>query len=261
MPYVLPTRGDLLFFVCHWSLDAPLRVSLPPDANRSERDLLDKALRAWEAVVPGLHFDESEAGAAQIRLRFRDQGPEGARTTTDCEVAPPFAGDPLRARLVSAQIELRRAERDPWGKVVDLAANQLLGSALHELGHALGLQGHAEGGKTVMVREPFSVAKIAERLNDEKKPKPLSEPAMRAIYSLPTGTVIERRALAHGATAAVDAIAERARAQGGERALVRVGDRSAVVRWGPGTDLAYYVKDPGKILAHDLDFADSISLP
>ena len=150
-------------------------------------------------------------------------------------MAPPFAGDgQLRARLVSAQIELRRAERDPWGKPIELAANQMLGSAAHELGHALGLQGHAQGGKTVMVRETYTIAKIGEKLADEKKPKPLQEPAMQALYSLPSGTVIERRALPPGATKAVDAIAQRARAQGATRVQVRVGDRTAAVRWGPG---------------------------
>ena len=184
--------------MCHWPLDAPLRVSLPPDANAHERELLEKALRAWEAVVNGLRFEVVE-GAAPIRLRFRDSGPEGARTAVDCEVAPPFAGDgPLDARLVSAQIELRRAERDPWGKPIELAASQMLGSAAHELGHALGLQGHAQGGKTVMVRETSAIAKIGEKLNDEKKPKPLQEPAMQALYSLPSGTVIERRRPAAG---------------------------------------------------------------
>jgi hypothetical protein len=259
-PYVIASEGELTFFVCLWPLDAPLRVSLPPDANADERKILDKALRAWEEALPGLHFDVVE-GTAPIRLRFRDSGPEGARTAVDCEVTPPFAGDRLRARLVSAQIELRRAERDAWGKVVELAANQLLGSIAHELGHALGLQGHAQGGKTVMVRETFAVAKIGEKLNDEKKPKPLQEPAMQALYSLPSGTVIERRRLAAGATAAIDAIEQRGRAQGAQRVQVRVGDRTAAVRWGAGPDLVYYLKEPAKVLEGDLDFEDALTLP
>jgi hypothetical protein len=260
-PYVLAADDAVIFFVCHWPLDAPLRVSLPPDANSHERALLEKALRAWEAVLPRLHFDVVE-GAAPVRLRFRDTGPEGARTAVDCEATPPFAtGERIEARLVSAQIDLHRAERDPWGKPVELAANQMLGSAVHELGHALGLQGHAEGGKTVMVRETYTIEKIGEKLNDEKKPKPLQEPEMQALYSLQTGTVIERRALAPGATKAIDAIAARARAQGAARATVRVGDRGALVRWGPGPDLAYYLKEPAELLEGDLDFEDSLSLP
>jgi hypothetical protein len=261
-PYVLAGDDALLFFVCHWSLDAPLRVSLPPDANSHERELLEKALRAWEVVVKGLHFEVAKGGAAPIRLRFRETGPEGARTAVDCEVATPFAADgQLHARLVSAQIELRRAERDPWGKPIELAATQMLGSATHELGHALGLQGHAQGGKTVMVRETSAIAKIGEKLNDEKKPKPLQEPAMQALYSLPSGTVIDRRALPPGATKAIDAIAQRARAQGATRPQVRVGDRTAAVRWGPGPDLVYYLKDPAEMLEGDLEFEDALTLP
>jgi len=259
-PYALASEGELVFFVCHWPLDAPLRVSLPPDANADERRILDKALRAWEAVIPGLRFDVVE-GAAQIRLRFRDTGPEGARTAADCEVTPPFAGDVLRARMVSAQIDLRRAERDPWGKVVELAVSQLLGGVTHELGHALGLQGHAQSGKSVMVRETYTVQQIGEKLSDEKKPKPLQEPAMQALYSLPSGTVIERRRLAAGATAGIDAIAKRARGQGADRVTVRVGDRTAAVRWGQGPDLVYFLKEPAKLLEGGLDFEHALMLP
>jgi len=259
-PYVLASEGDLVFFVCHWPLDAPLRVSLPPDANAEERGLFDKALRAWEVAVPGLRFEVVD-GAAPIRLRFRDTGPEGARTAADCEVTPPFTGDVLRARLVSAQIDLRRAERDAWGKIVELAVNQLLGGVTHELGHALGLQGHAKSGKSVMVRETIAIEKIGEKLNDEKKPKPLQEPAMQVLYSLPSGAVIERRRLAAGATAGVDAIAQRARAQGAERLQVRVGDRTAAVRWGPGPDLVYFLNEPSEVLEGKSDFEDALKLP
>jgi len=258
---VLASDGELVFFLCRWPLDAPLRVSLPPDANAYERKLFEKALRAWEAVVSGLHFEVVE-GSAPVRLRFRETGPEGASTAVDCEVATPLAaGDPLDARLVSAQIDLRREERDPWGKPVELAESQLLGGVTHELGHALGLQGHANSGKSVMVRETSSVEKIGEKLNDEKKPKPLQEPAMQALYSLPSGTVIERRRLAPGATRQIDEIAQRARAQGAVRVKVRVGDRAAAVRWGPGPDLVYFLKEPAKILDKHLEFGEALTIP
>jgi Matrixin len=258
-PYVLAADDALFFFVCHWPLVAPLSVSLPPDANNHERALFEKALRAWEAVVPGLRFSVTE-GTAAIRLRFRESGPEGMDSAVDCEVAAPFAaGDPLDAQIVSAQVTLRRAERDPWGKPTPLAASQLLGGAVHELGHALGLQGHARSGKSVMVSETYAIAQIAEKLNDEKKPKPLQEPAMQSLYSLPSGTVIERRALPPGSTKAVDEIAQRARAQGARSVLVRVGDHTAAVRWTP--DLKYYLKEPANLLEGDLAFEDALTLP
>jgi hypothetical protein len=261
-PYLLPAEDALFFFLCRWSLDAPLRVSLPPEASADERALLGRALRAWEAAVHGLHFAEV-VGPAPVKLRFRDTGREGARTAVDCEVTPPFArdGGPLRARLVSAQIDLRRAERDAWGRPIELAKAELLGSATHELGHALGLQGHARRGKTVMVRDVSAVRRIGEQLLDEEKPKPLREPAMAALYALPSGTVLERRPLAPGATAAVDAIAQRGGAAGGSRAAIRVGDRAAAVRWGPGPELVYYLRDPQEILDGDLEFADALDLP
>ena len=257
-PYVVAADDALIFFVCHWPLDAPLRVSLPPDASAPERELLAKALHAWEAVIAGLRFEVTD-GAAPIRLRFRDTGAEGMDSAVDCEVATPMAaGEQIDARLVSAQITLRRAERDPWGKPIDLSAHQLVGSAAHELGHALGLQGHARSGKSVMVSETYTIAQIGEKLSDEKKPKPLQEPAMQSLYSLLSGTVIERRALAPGATKAIDAIAARARAQGATHAIVRVGDHTAAVRWTP--ELKYYLKEPADLLEGDLDFEDALSV-
>jgi hypothetical protein len=257
-PYLLPVRDELLFFWCRWPLDAPLRVSLPRDANEYERELLDTALRAWEGVVKGLRFEVVE-GNAPIRLRFRESGPEGARTAVDCEVEPPFDGaGPLDARLVSAQIELRRAERDPWGRPIDLAASELVGSAAHELGHALGLQGHAQGGRSILVRETAEVRRAGERIQDKKE---LREDAMAALYSLQTGTLIERRQLAQGATAETDAIAERALAQGETHVQIRVGDRAAAVRWGAGPDLVYYLNDPGDLLEGSLEFEDALDLP
>ena len=257
-PYLLPVHDELLFFWCSWPLDGPLRVSLPRDANQYERELIEKALHAWEKVVTGLRFEVVE-GNAPIRLRFRESGPEGARTAVDCEVEPPFDGPgPLDARLVSAQIDLRRAERDPWGRPIELAANELVGSAAHELGHALGLQGHAQGGRSILVRETAEVRRQGERIQKDEE---LREPAMAALYSLQTGTLLERRKLAQGATAQTDAIAERGLAQGATRVSIRVGDRAAAVRWGPGPDLVYYLNDPSEILEGSLDFEDALDLP
>ena len=112
-----------------------------------------------------------------------------------------------------------------------------------------------------MVRETYAIEKIGGRLNDEKKPKPLQEPAMQALYSLPTGTVIERRRLSAGATDAVDGIARRARAQGADRVQIRVGDRTAAVRWGSGPGLVYFLKEPAEVLEGDLEFEDSLTVP
>jgi matrixin len=256
-PYLLPVHDELLFFWCTWPLDGPLRVSLPRDANQYERELLEKALRAWEKVVTGLHFEVIE-GNAPIRMRFSNTGPEGARTAVDCELEPPFDGQgPLDARLVSAQIDLRRAERDPWGRPIDLAATELIGSAAHELGHALGLQGHV-GGRSVLSRETAEVRKQGERIQNGDE---LREPAMAAVYSLASGTLLERRKLGQGATAQTDAIAERGVAQGATRVSIRVGDRAAAVRWGTAPDLVYYVNDPAKILDGKLGFEKALAVP
>jgi len=266
-PYLWAARDTLTLFLCRFPGDAPLRVALPADASDAERALLVRALRAWEAVVPGLRLvpvtsGEGAAGAAPaaIRIRFREAGPEGARTAAECAVEPPGAqaGAVLDARLVAADVVLRRAEGDAWGRPVPLSEAELLGSALHELGHALGLQGHARRGPSVLVRDVDAVRRAGRRVG---RGEPLREDAMAALYALPSGLVIERRALAPGATRRIDAAAARARAAGREGARVRVGDGSVRIAWGPEPTFEYYLRDPVQLIRGEAEFSESLLPP
>jgi Matrixin len=252
-PYLIAADDTLVVFLCRWSLDAPLRVSLPPDASSEERGLLGRALRAWEGVVPGLRFEEV-VGEAPLTVRFREDDREGARTAAECALRTPIpARGPLDAAIVAASVELRRSERDAWGRPIALTGPELLGSAAHELGHALGLQGHARRGDSVMVLEVDAVRRIGRRL---ARGEALEEPAMSALYALPSGSVVERRPLAPGATAAVDAGAARAEASGLSVAAVRVGDRGAWIRW--GSDFEYFLRNPAELVSGELEFEQSL---
>jgi hypothetical protein len=253
-PYLIAADDTLHLFLCRWPLDAPLRVSLPADANPDERRLLAQALHAWERVV-GLRFEVVET-EAPLRLRFRDDEGEGARTAAECRVAPPFdAEGPLDAVLVDAEIELRRDERDAWGRPRELSAAEFLGMAAHELGHALGLQGHATRGASVLRREPAAVRRVGERLLAGEV---LAEDAGAALYALSSGARVGQRALPSGATRAVDAMGARARARGRSTADLRLGDTALRVSWGPDPDLVYHLKDPAKLSAGKIDFLDAM---
>ena len=259
-PYLIAADDALHLFLCRWPLDGPLAVALPSDASPAERALLARALAAWEDAVPGLRFAPGARGQdAPLRLRFAAGEREGARTSATCRVRAPLAGaGPLDAALVAAEVALRRSEGDAWGRSVPLSDAELLGSAVHELGHALGLQGHARRGPSVLVREPAAVRRVGERLLAGGV---LREDAAAALHALPSGTRVGRRALAPGATAGVDALARRARARGREVLWLQLGDRALRVAWGSEPELVYYLSDPAQLASGSSDFSESLWLP
>jgi hypothetical protein len=238
-PYALPVQGQLLWFLCRFELDAPIRVALPPDALDAERALLLRALAAWEQAVPGLHFARVEPDAAEIALVFAPDDPRVAATTeAECRVTHAaqvdVAGERLPARLVHARVALRRAQLDWRGHAAPLSEAQQLGAALHELGHALGYQGHARAGETVMVRDVERVRDIGRRVLEGGA---FSDLAVSALYRVDSGTLVERAELPSGRTAPVDRLASFAAQHGDGSLFVRVGDVAGRV--------AFFGPDPG----------------
>jgi hypothetical protein len=142
-----------------------------------------------------------------------------ANTIADCRVDP--AGwrrdaGPVPARVAFASVHLARG--DP----------RLTGSALHELGHALGFQGHPRRGDTVM-----SPGMKAARLAGERVRRGglTGDAALSALYAVPSGTVLSRDTLPPARTLPVDRLAEHARGAGWSGPFVRVGDEAGRVFW------------------------------
>ncbi|HEY5658427.1 MAG TPA: matrixin family metalloprotease [Myxococcota bacterium] len=239
-PYLLPLDGTLTLFLCRWEPDAALRVALPGDATVRERALLERALSAWEEALPGIAFEQVSAlGDAQIALAFgAPAATRTAETGADCAVdldAVQQTGV-LSARLLAAHVRLRRSERDARGREMALTDEQLLGSALHELGHALGFQGHAQRGRTVMRYSVDEVRRAARRLLDGE---PFRDASVAALYRVPSGSVVGRRALPDGRTEAVDRLRDAAAALRLMGPLVRVGDEAARITWRDAAGRAY----------------------
>jgi hypothetical protein len=155
-PYYLPLAARLTLFLCRWPDAATVPVSLPLDASADERRKIEAALAAWEGAL-GLRFERAFPSGVGIEIRLFDEMlAYSANTVADCAVDAQALGsgapDALPARLVKASIHL--AHGDP----------RLTGSALHELGHALGFQGHASQGRTVMVKATEAIRLAGERV-------------------------------------------------------------------------------------------------
>ena len=247
-PYPLPRHEELLWFLCRWSLEAPVPVFFTDTVDSADMALLGRALGAWEAAVPGLRFAEVGRGTPLlrgIRVGFAPGGGQGARAVTDCWVAPGGGPDRLRAEVWSAAILLRRTETGAFGRRRALTEAELLGAAVHELGHALGLQGHARGGSdTVLVREVDRVRRVGRRLLAGGT---LHEPAMRALYAVPSGTIVARQPIGSGwggwPTAA--------------RWRVRVGDSAADWVAASRPELRHRLRDPARVLSGEMTFHES----
>jgi hypothetical protein len=232
-PYALPVDGRLTWLLCRWPDGEPIPVALPGEAGEAEAAALEAALAAWERTL-GVRFERRAAGQLAgelaglpktgIEIELREALPAfAANTVAECAVDPaalaPEAGPPkarLPARIVYASVHLARG--DP----------RLAGAALHELGHALGFQGHAGRGPTAMVTATRSVRERGERALAGEA---LEDAALEALYAVPSGRVLARGPLPAGRTAALDALLARARLEGWRGPWLRLGDDEGRIAW------------------------------
>jgi hypothetical protein len=120
------------------------------------------------------------------------------------------------ARIVSASIELGR--NDP----------RLVGSALHELAHALGYQGHPRRGDSILLRDARKLLETSVRVG---KGGAFRDATVSALYAVPSGTVLARVPLAPGSTRSVDRLAAAALREGWVGPFLQVGDSEGRVSW------------------------------
>ena len=220
-PYALPLDASLALFLCRWPTPATLGVAFEGEPDATQEAALAAALRAWEGAGLGLRFERvAEREHAAIRVRLRDDWiTSQADTIADCAVdGPPAAGAAQvpGARLVSASVHVARA--DP----------HLRETLLHELGHALGFQGHARSGRTLMLARESDVL---ERARAVSASAPLEDAALRALYTVPPGALVAMLHLDAAQTRAADRLAALAGARSLAGPFVRVGDREGLVFW------------------------------
>jgi hypothetical protein len=254
-PYLLPLEDVLVMFLCRWDGAQPIPVRIAPEPSPEQRGAIDAALRAWEQAGLGVRFAPGAPGPG-IELELisgaaagAGEG-RGATTVADCAVDPAGAktGERLAARLVAASIQLAVESRDPLGRPIPVEAGEIAGAALHELGHALGFQGHARFGSSVMGRQVDGVRRAGRRL---LAGEPFADATLRALYAVPSGRVVARLPLPPGRTQPIDALLALVRAGSLRGPIARVGDLEGEILFEDAGGAAYavWLRPIGALLA------------
>ena len=241
-PYFAPGSDGVALFLCRWVGDAPIPVWLPPTATPAEAAVLERALSAWEDAPLGVRFSvrtwRDAPPLAGIVFELLDagaaDGPVGtASTIADCAIPSELARDPpegpaapVDAELQHASIHLRRSIADLIGRAVPLSETELLGAAVHELGHALGFSGHVARGDSVMSAhgQIDSARRWGRRI---EAGEPLEAATLAALYAVPSGARVRWLPLERRQVARLVELSGRAAAAGLRGPWVRVGSESA----------------------------------
>jgi len=233
-PQFAPGDEGLVLFLCRWSKSEAIPVSLPPDASLAELVTLRQALAAWASSGIGVRFVETSPAKARLEIRFVPK-PLHSRLGTgnalaDCAVEleggkARVRDGRVRAELRWASVHLIRQDRDALGREVKLDAAQLLGAALHELGHALGYSAHPVSARgSVMSQTTEDVHRIGAVVAAGGS---FSDPNLAALYALPNGIQVGQAGLSEAnraLMARLDSVARGAELSG---PYSRVGDRRA----------------------------------
>lgn len=218
-PYYWPHRDRLTLFLCRWPDGAQIPVAIDAEATPLEREKLRRALAAWEGAGLGVGFTEVDGiSGVGIEIDLVDGMLSwSSSTVAECALSATGAtSERVPARMLRASIQLGR--QDP----------RFVGSALHELAHALGFQGHPRRGASILVRDAKQLLAASVSVG---KGEAFSDPSLSALYALPIGTVLAELPLPPGHSAAVDQLVRRASREGWFGPLLQVGDRVGRVSW------------------------------
>ena len=246
IPYPVPVDEGVELVSCRWRVNTAIRVRL-----HLEGDHLNWAQRAIESLSAGTPSIELAAESVSPVASGADRGfaatgvIEVFAVDPDESDHPVGVGDTLVACDVSrgadsafgtptlAVIRMRSAVLDQLDEVVPVSAADWTGAFMHELGHALGFQGHLRSSPSILVRDQ-SVLRRAGR--DALAGEAWRDETLEALYRLEPGRVLGRRSLSVDSQRWVQGVARRAddkgRSHTGPRA--KVGDRHGQIEWMTG---------------------------
>ena len=257
-PFLLPANDSVHFFLCRWSDDETIPLALSGHVEPELRRAVEWAARAWEGAL-GIRFEWRETLAGRgIEIRFADPTSRNVAVAghaiADCEVdgrdaAAIDSPGTVPARLTGASIQLRRLQTDQLGREIPLTLEEVVGSALHEFGHALGYSGHAHSGHTVMVRSVDAVRRAGRRLLAGET---FFDATLRALYRVPSGTIVGQADLRTDTSREIDALRSLAGKLELRGPYVNVGDDRVRIAWKrrDGHDYPFLIFDPRSAIDH-----------
>jgi len=238
-PYFFPHQQSLYAFTCRWPDEARVRVWLASSSAPEEKELLDLAIKQISRDIPQVTVKITEISSeADIAVEFVAESPStelGLGTGSarvDCRLSVASLAPRQRradANLVRADLLMARSTPpDVRGRTRPLTKEEKLGALYHELGHAMGFQGHVQVGETVMTGNRFEVTRRGKAIlrGDAE-----ADPNLRALYAIPSGSVLKVKPLAPEQTALIDGFVALAQDKGYTGPLLRVGDQSARLVW------------------------------
>jgi hypothetical protein len=257
-PYVWAREGRVELLACRFTLDQPVGVALGSAASREEEHALDAALRSLERGLPGLRLPRAPAGAAAIHVAFADapvaraDGTLGTgRTVADCRLGAAGA----RAALVAARVTIsRRAPPDWRGRERALSAEERAGALVHELGHALGVAGHAPGADDALSASSAAVRSAGARA---LAGEPVASATLAALYARAPGEVLAAARAEEWRTAELDRLARLAESNALDGPYLRAADATGRIFWRDAqgrewgflvAGLAQLARDPTQLL-------------
>jgi hypothetical protein len=246
-PYPALQGAEVKLITCRWPTTRPIRVRLRLSGER-----YDWARHAVESLSRGSSLLPleivSEARDVPDSARLIDVG----ESASEDEAGPGGAGDTLVSCDVSsgprgalgtlhrAEIEMRSVARDVLDRPVPLSAEEWTGAFMHELGHALGFQGHVRGGQSVLVLDQDRLREAGRRALSGAAWR---DDSLQALYLLETGRLLGWRGIASQTQRWLDAV----EAQLGGRGVgpwASVGDRSAQLEWKTEEGIALRLRFP-----------------
>jgi len=255
-PYPALVGDRVVMVACRFD-DGEAPIPVEVDRELWPEALGEIAVGALDRALPGVSIETRSLGAKgggpAIRVRSiegtREGGPVGlADTLSECRVSETGRADaPVGGRIQNAEIRIRRQIVDDAGRVRDVLPEEWVGAMLHELAHALGFQGHAVVGRSLVQLEQSQLRRLGRRA---LAGEPVPAPNLSALFALPPGTwlgdlqLTERGERARTeALAAVDAESVRRGPASGP--LSTAGDREArlVWRWADGTQIVLRFPD------------------
>lgn len=256
-PYFLPHGNSALLFLCRFRTDAPIAVSMPDTASAEQLAAIRLALEGWANAGLGIEFVEAQVSDAVIDIRIvtgalsdRPGDPRPQRTgytVSECEVDPRWHATakvegPLPVSLARATVVLRTSNTNMVGREVSLTQDELVGTALHELGHALGFPGHLATLDGVMTKSTDTVRRVGRELREGRG---FRSPTLAALYALPNGTLVGQVDFAPGESAVFDRAMRRAEGSGWPGPIIRVGEEHAAIHWHDGAGRRRTLRMPG----------------